>query len=71
MSDELSERIRRSVDEHGASQTARTLGLSVEAVCRLAGGLPTQAGTRALAAANVGRLDALVVTTDARGYVVR
>ena len=59
MGDELRDRIRRAIEKHGAKRVAAALGLSAEATCRLGGGLPTHAGTRALAEANAPNLDVL------------
>lgn len=59
MADELQDRIRRAIERHGARRVAAALGLSAEATCRLGGGLPTHAGTRALATANATNLDSL------------
>jgi hypothetical protein len=44
---DLSSVIRRSIEKRGVTETARRLGLSVEPVVRLAGGIKVQRGTEA------------------------
>ena len=51
------EQIANAIHTLGATEVARRLGLSTEAVLRLAGDFGTQAGTEALAVQRLGRLD--------------
>ncbi len=62
--EELAARVRAAIETHGVARVARALGLSAEATCRVGGRLPTQAGTRALAEANIGRLAQLAAHQD-------
>lgn len=57
--DELAEVVKRAIQAHGVHPVRRALGISAEATCRIGGGLRTQPGTRALAAANLPRLATL------------
>lgn len=50
---ELQAAVRAAIEKHGGPKVARALGLSVEAACRVAGGIRTHAGTRLLARQNV------------------
>lgn len=54
----LAARVKALVDREGVSAAARTLGVSREAVARLAGGLDVRRGTVALAEKSLATLDA-------------
>jgi len=57
MSKDVRQRITRSIAERGVNKTAERLGMGVEPVLRIHGGLPVRAGTEALAQSRIDRLD--------------
>ena len=57
ISKEQREAVADALRNLGVGEVAKRLGLSNEAVLRIAGGFGSQAGTEALAASRIGRLE--------------